>query len=248
MKISLKKQAKNSYRFWEIDFLRGVAIIMMIIFHLIYDLSYFGAYNIDTSHGFWGVFGKFTFITFLLLVGISLNLSASRRKREGAFSFKVYLKRGIKIFLWGMIITLATYIFIPESYVKFGILHLIGVSIILTFPLLNFKCINLGLGSFVILFGLFLKTMTFDTTWLFWLGLTPHTFSAIDHFPIFPYWGIILIGLFLSKILYNNFVRSFTVPKIENHIFIKPISYLGRHSLLIYLIHQPLLIFLIHVV
>lgn len=249
----LKKQPreevqKNSQRFWEIDFLRGIAIIMMIVFHFLYDLNFFGIYPINVFKGFWGIFGKFTFILFLLLVGISLTLSASKRQKEGDFKFWRYLVRGIKIFLCGMIITLATYIVIPDAYVKFGILHLIGVSIIISFPFLRFKYLPIFTGIIVILIGLYFQTFTINISWLNWLGLIPHTFRSVDHFPIFPYWGIVLIGIFIGKLMYTNFVRNFALPRIGNYPIISQVCFLGKYSLLIYLIHQPLLIFLVNMV
>ena len=124
-------------RFWEIDFLRGLAIIMMILFHLLYDLDYFGNYTLNVHAGFWLYFARATATIFLLLVGISLTLSFSRAtkiKKAGNTLYLKYLKRGLKIVSWGFVITLTTWIFLREGFVVFGILHLIGISIILAYP------------------------------------------------------------------------------------------------------------------
>lgn len=225
--------------------MRGIAICMMITFHFLYDLNYFEFIHLDVFKGFWGYFGKLTFTIFLLLVGISLTLSYSRRQKEKVAYFYVYLMRGIKVFLWGMMITLATYILIPDNYVQFGVLHLIGVSIILSYPLLRYKYTNLILGIVVAFLGMYFLTLTVPVTWLFWIGLLPNVFRSVDYFPIFPYWSIILFGIFIGKVLYKNFVRTFYVPPIGKNPIIKSLSFLGRHSLVIYLIHQPLLIFLL---
>ncbi|GAI30804.1 unnamed protein product, partial [marine sediment metagenome] len=119
-------------RFWEVDFLRGIAIIMMVLYHLIYNLSYFGAYNIKANSGFWLYFARTTATIFIFLVGVSLTLSFSKAmkkfKNEKELFLK-YLQRGLKIFSWGLIITLVTWVFLREGYVVFGILHLIGISI-----------------------------------------------------------------------------------------------------------------------
>ena len=227
--------------------MRGIAIVMMIIFHFLYDLNFFGIVKIDVFKGPLGLFGKSIFIIFLLLVGISMVLSSSRRKKEGTYNFLIYLKRGVKIFLWGMVITIITYLVIPEAYVKFGILHLIGISVILSFPFLRFKYTNLIAGIVVITIGLYLQNLTVNTTWLYWLGLTTHMFRAVDHFPIFPYFGIVLIGLFVGKIAYKNFIRSFSLPSIEKNKIIYSICFFGKHSLLIYLVHQPLLIVILYI-
>lgn len=236
---------KSFKRFWEIDLLRGIAIIMMIIFHLVFSLNYFSFINIDISQGGWSIFGKATFILFLFLVGVSLSLSASRRKKSATFSFKAYLKRGLTIFAWGMIITLASYVLIPEAYIRFGILHLIGTAIIISYPLLRFRLLNIFIGATVIIFGIYLQQYRFETPYFFWLGITPFNFIALDHFPIFPYWGITLIGLGIGNKLYKNFVRNFPVFDLEKNSFSSLITFLGRHSLFIYLIHQPILISLL---
>ncbi len=221
---------KNN-RFWEIDSLRGIAIIMMIVFHFLFDLNFFNIFRIETFEGFWGIFGKITFTIFLLLAGIPLTLSSSSP-----------IKRGLKIFFWGMIITLITYLVIPHAYVRFGILHLIGISIIISYPFLRFKYANLAVGIAVIIVGLYIQTITFDFSFLIWLGFKPNGYFAVDHFPIMPYWGIVLIGLFLGKILYSNHERNFKIPNIS----IPFLEFLGRHSLVIYLVHQPLLIILLY--
>lgn len=239
---------KNNQRFWEIDFLRGVAIIMMIIFHFLYDLNYFHLLDIDVFKGFWGFFGKFTFTLFLLLVGISLSLSSSRKLKENKLKFSKYLYRGIKVFLWGMVITFVTYLVIPEAFVRFGILHLIGISIIISYPFLRFRWANLAIGAIVIIVGLYLQMYTFDFSYLLWLGFLPKMYIAVDHFPVLPYWGIVLIGLFIGNISYPNYQRNFRVPNVEKFFLVSILRYLGKNSLLIYLIHQPLLIILLYMV
>ena len=111
-------------RYWEIDFLRGVAIIMMIVFHAIFDFTFFSSYEIDLQSGFWWLFARITASIFIFLVGISLTLSYSRKKE-----FSKYLYRGTKIFSWGLVITLVTWIFLSQGFIAFGILHFIGLSI-----------------------------------------------------------------------------------------------------------------------
>ena len=103
---------KNSIeRFWEIDFLRGIAIIMMVIYHLLYSLHYFSHYNINVYSGFWLYFARATAITFLFLVGVSLAVSFTKAEKiypeknissdvKEARLFLKYLRRGLKVFSW----------------------------------------------------------------------------------------------------------------------------------------------------
>ncbi len=234
-------------RFWEIDFLRGVAIVMMIVFHFLFDLSYLGGYEVNIYSGFWWAFARVTATVFILLVGISLTLSYSRaiQKRTGKLGRK-YFKRGLKIFFWGLIISVITWIFLRVGFIVFGVLHLIGVSIILAYPLIKYRHRNLILGIIFIIIGLCLGGLTFDFYWLFWLGFMPRNFYTLDYFPIFPWFGVILIGIFLGNYMYKNYKRRFKFPEFSDSSFTRPICFLGRNSLLIYLIHQPILITLLY--
>jgi len=236
-------------RIWEIDSLRGIGIIMMLVSNLITDLNYFNDRGGIVKSDFWGYFAIMTATIFIFLVGVSLTLSYSRAKKHKTkkeLRMK-YLKRGLKIFSWGFVITLVTWIFLREGFVIFGILHLIGISIILTYPFIKYRFWNLLLGIFFISFGIYLRNFTFDRYWLVWLGFIPPSFYSVDHFPIFPWLGIVLIGLFFGNLLYHNCTRRVDPPDLSRFSFIRLLCFLGRHSLLIYLIHQPIIVILLHV-
>jgi len=235
-------------RFWEIDFFRGAAIVIMIVYHLFYDLNYFDVYNLDIDSGFWWYFARSIAAVFIILVGISLTLSYSRaRKNKTEKELRVkYLKRGLKIFSWGLIITLVTWIFLRDGLILFGILHFIGVSIILAYPLIKHLYRNLLLAIFCISFGIYLGNFTFDFNWLMWLGLTPRHFYTVDYLPIFPWFGVILIGLFLGNLLYRNYKRRFGIRDLSDLSFTRLFCFLGRRSLFIYLVHQPVLVILLY--
>ena len=235
-------------RFWEIDFLRGFAVIMMLVFHFFFDLNYFGFFSFD-PYWFWKIFAYLIATIFIFLVGLSLTLSFSRVKKyktKNELRIK-YLVRGLKIFSLGLIITFITWIFLKQGFIIFGILHFIGVSIILAYPFLKFKYLNLFLGIGFILIGLILQNFTFNFYYLLWLGFIPNYFYTLDYFPIFPWFGIILIGIFFGNSFYPEGKRVFNIKEFSN-LFTKLFCFLGRHSLLIYLVHQPMLIsFLIFV-
>lgn len=224
-------------RFWEIDFLRGIAIILMICFHIAYDLKYFELLNFNIDSTTWTIFRISIFSLFFVLVGISLSISKSRGKQ-----FKDFFIRGLKVFFWGLIITLVTYIFMRQGFVSFGVLHFIGLSIILAYPFLKFSYLNLLLAVPIIVFGLYLFSVSFNFEWLLWIGLKPSGFYTVDYFPLLPYFGIILIGIFLGKKLYPNAMRAFKQKESPSSAFVKFIDFLGKKSLLIYLLHQPVII------
>lgn len=233
-----------SSRFWEIDFLRGVAILMMVTFHFLFDLSFAG-YNINVSSGFWLYFARTTATLFIFLVGVSLTLSFARAKTKLSEPqlFLKYLKRGALVFGGGLIITLASYIFIKQGYILFGILHLIGLSIILAYPFLKLKKSNLIIGLAIIIVGLYLKNLTFDFHQLLWLGFVPKKFYSLDYFPLLPWFGVVLLGVAAGKYLYPNSQPKIKLPDWSNLLPIKILSLLGQKSLFLYFVHQPIIIF-----
>jgi len=232
-------------RFWEIDFLRGIAIIMMVIYHLLYNLHYFGYYNVNVYSGFWMYFARITATIFIFLVGVSLTISFSKATKISLNEKKIFLKylsRGLKIFSWGLIITLVTWVFLRKGCVVFGILHLIGISIILAYPFLKLRYWNLLIGLLCIFLGAYLKGFAFDFYWLSWLGFRPAQFYSVDYFPLLPWFGLVLIGIFFGNLLYLDYSRRFQIADLSFFSVIKVFCFLGKHSLLIYLIHQPLII------
>lgn len=237
-------------RFWEVDSLRGLAIVMMVAFHLIYDLNYFGIYNFNIHSGLIWVFGKITASIFIFLVGVSLSLSYSRTtllsadKNKKALFLK-YLKRGLKIFSYGLLITIATWLFIGNGFIIFGILHFIGIAIILEYPFLKRNYANLFLGIVFIIAGIYLMSFTFDFSTLFWLGFTPNNFYTLDYYPLLPWLGVVSIGIFAGNILYKNYIRQFKISNLSDYRSIRMLGILGQYSLFIYLIHQPVLIIIL---
>lgn len=227
-------------RFWEIDFLRGTAIILMIIFNWSFALRYLNIYTINESLFYWYFFPRFIGSMFISIAGLSLTLSYNQKKSKTAL-----ILRGLKIFSLGILITIATFLTFPEATIIFGILHLIGTSIILGSFFLKYKKLNFLLGLLIILLGIFLQNFNFDFPWLLWLGFIPKNFYTFDYFPIFPWFGIFLIGISLGNTFYKNGKRSFKIKDFSNFFIVKFLTFLGQRSLFIYLIHQPLLILIL---
>ncbi len=232
-------------RVWEIDFLRGIAVIAMVLYHFSYDLAYF-AHLFDVRFFWSGLglnIGRVIGGTFIFLAGLSLTLSyrrwvSSQLPRQKLF--RRYLGRGVRIFSYGLLITLVTWVLVPEGMIVFGVLHLIGASIVLAYPFLRFRLPNVALGVGCIAAGLYLSTLRTDQPWLVWLGLRPD-FSTLDYWPVFPWFGVILLGVFVGNVLYGGEKRATLGPAPEV-VGVRPLTFLGRHSLPVYLAHQPVLI------
>ncbi len=253
-----EKEVNSEERLWEVDFLRGAAVVAMVIYHALYDLDYFGAFHVEVFSGFWLRFAQATATTFVLLVGVSLSLSSARAvnlgKSEGLW--KKLVTRGLKIFALGLCVTAATYAFSREGFIIFGVLHFIGLAVILAYPFLRIDRgrtglmvgvnlvagANLMIGAAVILTGLKLQTMTFGFSCLMWLGFIPNGLYTFDYFPIFPWFGLVLVGIFLGDFLYKGYRRRFELPDASGSSPARLFCLLGRNSLLVYLIHQPAMI------
>lgn len=232
-------------RYGEVDMARGIAIVMMVLYHTLFDLSFFRVVSLEVSEGFWRYFAFATATLFLLIVGISLTISHSR-VTAGFSSARIalkYVKRGTGIFLLGLFVTLGTWLYLREGFIVFGILHLIGVSIVLSPFFFRFKKWNTALGLLWIVAGGILARID-GPAWLLPLGVHPVSFWSVDYEPLFPWFGCVLIGMGLGEHLYPGGQRGFAPPRLPG-IIEQPLAFLGKNSLLVYLVHQPVIILLI---
>lgn len=229
-RIGIDNTITAKKRIEEIDFARGIAIILMMIFHLIVDLKDFFSYNLEYLNGFWYIEGKASAIIFIFLCGISSALS-HRSTRHG-----------FMILTWAMILTTVTYFYNPDFYIRFGILHLLGISLLSASTanrLPKSWLLLLSIASIII--GLYLGERFTSSPYLFPLGLQTNTFASLDYYPLFPWYGTFLLGVFAGKQFYSSkqALVSMHLPK--------SITWLGQHSLAIYLIHQPILLALLYI-
>ncbi len=223
-------------RFVELDILRGFVISIMIFFHLLWDLDYYGLSQIDKEMYSYGAYFP---TIFFILVGICLVISSQHR------TTRHLLFRGTWIFAIGLLITGVTTIMIPEKPVTFGVLHCIGISIILSTFLIRFKAYNLIIAPIFIVGGLLINSYHVQNPSILHLAIGLHQknlwSSTVDYFPLLPWFGVILLGLGVGNILYKNGKRQFTFPDISHLIPVKAVSWLGKNSLVIYLAHQPVI-------
>ncbi len=217
----------------------------MIAFHSFFDLYYLAYYDIDVSSGPLFFLARSTALIFIFLVGLSLTLSHSKALKDGLSKGEMitrYVKRGTIIFSWGLSISIVTWIFIPDGVIVFGILHFIGISIPLAYFFLRFEKSNLLFGCALVVLGFIVKNFTSDTSWFLWLGVKPSGFYTVDYFPLLPWFGVVLFGIYFGKLLYPRGERKLDLPSWDRTLPVKIASFLGRHSLVLYLVHQPVII------
>ncbi len=233
---------KKTNRIWLIDFIRGIAIIMVVLFHLIFNLKFFYEFEMfDYKTGFWFWFGRIAAIVFMLMVGVATATVVNRKEKLAAL--KINLKRVGRLLGISLIISIATLIIFPGMTIWFGILHLMGTGILLSLPLARLRWVNVIAGVGILFLsepvgGIEIKHMAFLP-----FGITPNTFASLDYYPLIPWLGVILIGNGMGNLLYKKFVQL-RGPKAWE----KGMAVLGKNSLWIYLVHQPILLGVLWVV
>lgn len=214
----------------EIDVLRATAIVLMVLFHLIYDLKEFAGININYQDPVWFLVGKTSALLFIFISGLASGFSRSP------------VRRGFKVLLYGMGITVVTYLVMKDMYVRFGILHFLGVTMILSTFLYSLSSRMLwGLAGSSALLGFWFKGQVLETSLFIPFGLIYKEFGSMDYYPIFPYVAVTLLGILAYRHLYAQRVE----PLFRYRLNCKPILWLSRNSLVIYLLHQPIILLII---
>jgi len=222
-----------------VDALRGTAVLLMVIYHFSFDLNYFKQVHFDFYHDpFWLGFRTLIVSLFLLLVGVSLHLAT----RFG-LDRRRYLRRLALLACCALLVSLGSYLVFPASMIYFGILHFIFFASLLGLVMLRFYWINLIAGLGLIMLGWRFQHPLFDLPALQWIGLMTHKPITEDYVPLLPWFGVVMIGLFLGRKFFNG---SWVPVGRWQGRWQQALMLGGRHSLLIYMIHQPLLFGLLY--
>jgi len=242
---STQTGGKTGGRIHTMDEVRGLCVVLMVIYHAFYTTGYLFGFSVGRDFiSFFSPAEPFIASVFILISGISSNLSRSN------------VKRGAKLLLVAAAVTLVTVFITPQGAIYFGILHFLSIAMLL-FGLLQKAMgkipLGLGLAACAVLYfitygipqgflgipgllGVSLPNELYQTEFLFFLGFkSPHFFSA-DYFPLLPHIFTFLFGTFLGRLaLSGRFPRALYKKRVP------PLSFIGRHALIIYILHQPVI-------
>jgi uncharacterized membrane protein len=228
-------------RFIEIDLIRGFALTMMIAFHLLWDLDYYGMsplnQNIyDYGHAFPPVF--------FCLVGVCLVISSQHKTR------KQLIYRGTGILIIGILLTAFSKIIIPDKPITFGVLHCIGLSIIFSSFIVKKRKNIMYFALIIITLGVLINNWNIQNPNIIQLAIGLHQQDfwryTVDYFPLLPWFGVVLFGMAIGDVLYRDGKRQFPFPDLKKYLPVRVVSALGKKSLLVYLVHQPIIVGAIH--
>tara|TARA_Y100000768_G_C23968725_1_gene679343 strand:+ start:478 stop:1242 length:765 start_codon:yes stop_codon:yes gene_type:complete len=230
-------------RYQEIDILKGVAVICMVIFHFFYFPNQYGFKEINYNTNFLNTLAKIAQIIFIGSVGINLTLSYDRSEKKNESKKDYYKKQFFRIFKilgFALFMTIFSYILFKDKFIKFGILHFIAITSLLLFPLINKKLIIQIITIISIIIYYLIKTnptlfSNVPEKLAFVLGFYNNSYSSIDHFSIFPWIIITLLGINIGYIIKDNKPE---LPRfIKNNFISNSLEKTGKYSLEIYAIH-----------
>lgn len=229
---ALEGKAGSGPRLPAIDIARGLAVVAMVVFHTSWNLSTLALADLDVagSRG-WSLFARAIAASFLLLAGIGLALA----HRDG-IRWRHLLRRLAVIAAAAAAVTLGTLLAFPQSYIFFGILHNMALSSVVALPFLLLPRIVAALAALLVL-GLphVVSGGVFDVPALAFLGLGRVPPNTYDWVPVIPWTGYVLAGIGVAPLLVG------LLPRGAGGRTGRALAFLGRYSLVIYLLHQPLI-------
>ncbi|MET1411875.1 heparan-alpha-glucosaminide N-acetyltransferase [Roseibium sp. HPY-6] len=238
MQVSTKSSGTPPGRLAVLDLARGAAVVAMAIYHFSWDLYWFAFVDWPVAQGTgWRAFAVTIAGSFLFLAGVSLDLA-----HHTGIRWQSFWRRFAVIAAAAATVSLVTFFTFGENFVRFGILHCIAASSLISLPFLRSPFWTSGAAAlFLLTLPLWASSAAFDGAPWLWTGLGTPGFGSVDYVPIAPWAGIALAGLSLSKV--------FRKLQIWQRLSVLSFSgraggltrLMGRHSLSIYLLHQPIL-------
>jgi uncharacterized membrane protein len=228
-----------------LDILRTLAIVLMVIFHFIYDLKFFGFVDWDTPDGSgWREFRWVIISLFFICLGVSLTFAHNKQ-----YQWQKFFWRFAQIASAGIAISIVTYFAIPENWIFFGVLSFLAFASITVIGFVNHPKLSFCVGMLIIIVG---ALQVIPTRWPFSLMFDNLPSYTNDFVALFPWLGVVFLGVSLA---HTRFMKDDPLSSIfktkhragenienNNHTLVSKIwVWPGQHSLSIYLLHQPIL-------
>jgi uncharacterized membrane protein len=220
-----------------LDLARGIAILAVIAYHFCWDLEEFGVVQFDLFVApFWLAARTAIAGAFLFIAGVSLVLAAAP-----GIDWRRWGIRFAKIFAAAVLVSVVTYLNFPKAWVFFGILHLLALASVIGLAFVPVPAVLTALAGVVLLAIEYAPQDWLSADWLLWLGLGTQEVRAVDYTPVAPWLGFFLFGIAAGRLL----LAAPFWPRIGQVRLTDPVGtavrFLGRHTLIIYLVHQPIL-------
>lgn len=246
------KSSAKTGRVGLLDELRGFAILCMIVYHLMFNLKFMLGFDVPIFFDSWFNVVRDSFAgLFITISGIVCNYSKSN------------IKRGAQCFVIAMVVTFVTAFAMPESPDMFGILHCLGISMLLYGLGEGFlrkipAPIGIAAGIFLFIltfniqfgfiginetFGVSLPDFLYQSRVMFPLGMPHSSFSSLDYFPLLPWFFLFLAGAY-----FGGYVKKGILPQVCYKTHVKFFAFCGRHSLIIYIAHQPIILAITYII
>ena len=222
-----------------VDAARGIALVAMIVFHFFWDLEFFSLAETNvTGSPFWVAFAHTTAGSFLVTVGVSLVLAHGAGLRSKSF----WRRLGLVAAAAGLV-TLGSWFTSPDALIWFGILHCIAVSSVLGLAFLRLRLRFVIVAAVMCLTAPAIWTSpVFNAPGWLWLGLASDPPPADDYIPLLPWFGLVLAGIAAARLALAARPQETWARWQPRHPVSRLLAFGGRHSLIVYLVHQPLLL------
>ena len=221
-----------------LDAARGAAVLAMIVYHFAWDLGYFGFIEVDVAVDLgWRIFARCIAGSFIFVAGVSLVLAARKGLDRNRFLRRLAIVAGAAV-----AITIVTWLVFPDTYIFFGILHHIALASVLALPFIQaplWLVAAAAVASF--LAPPLLAGPAFDHPALIWLGLASYFPRSNDFVPLLPWFGVTLAGIFFARVFPLLARRPIPALGAVGAWIPSWLLWAGRHSLAVYLAHQPIL-------
>jgi uncharacterized membrane protein len=221
-----------------IDLARGLAVAMMFIYHFCFDLANFGFIHQNLyADARWIAWRGLILSTFLLLAGASLALAWRAPQPWPAFR-----RRLLQIAACALLVSTGSYLMFPDSWIWFGVLHHLALASLLAVPFVRRPRLALAAGVVLLALGNFVHSTRFEAQpWQF-IGLMGFKPRTEDYVPLLPWSGVVLTGIWVGHLLAGQpWLHGLRVLQLRGRGS-RVLAWAGRHSLLLYMLHQPLFI------